>query len=420
MLCYVYNRKSLQTSYVGIVLRAMLGCYEDFNYNKLMKKVNQINPYIYPSPPFEDLTQRKFQAVFTAKKKYTTDDLKKLLATQKHIGEYSDNKELSVEDRILNLFFNPDLLLGDKKIIEDERDEWIKSLKYFTKAKKPISFTIVGYAYKIPVPLKTNRTLADMGEVLSLFRLKNIADLIKEIYAPGAHMYVFTDGIFGRYNNVTPEIYRNYKFSLDHIVEEMGWDDVISVHELDDMEQTVDNFPKRFDNKLATLKKLYEDGDKTMVAKYDGTLASIKKLININTFKLTKSEQMDVYDESKKDDQVSAKVKKARDYINTFSYDMTFIYHGYLSYRDDIHYLENFAPGHIRLSVSPKKSRIGIQPVSKYASRFPYHGIPVFHKKSNHFTIEYLVDMNRWNKKITPASWTADSDKKPFFYIIND
>lgn len=373
------------------------------------------NPYVYPSTDFIDLSDKKFKAIFDSNKYVTTTDLKNLLSSLPVPKLHFTSK--STEQRILDIFTNNEILFGPKKYITDNAEYWLNTFRYFIKQNKPLQLTILGFPFKMPVPIKTNRTLPDMGELLSLKRLNYITELIGTIYKPGAIITIITEGVFGRFNNMEDSEYDAYKNFLTEIITVFNWTDTLKILELEEMEKMTDNFTKLFEEKVNKLKKLHAAKNKEFLKKYNGAKLSISRIINTRNLDITSLSLMDVYNTSLQMTDVTPEVYKIRKYIKTMTYEMLLQYHAYLMVRDDLNFIQKAIPHAITLSVSPKPNRLGIIPVDKNCIRLPYHGVPVYHEKRNVFTIEYLIDLMRTNKIFQKVYWKRDKEKYPFYYI---
>lgn len=373
------------------------------------------NPYVYPSTDFMDLSNKKFKAVFSPNEYVTTENLKNLLSSL-------DSPELqitgkSIEQRVLNIFTDNEILFGPKKYITNNTDYWLKAIRYFVKQNKPLQLTILGFPFKMPVPIKTNRSLPDMGEVLSLKRLHYITELIGAVYNPGAVITVVTEGVFGRFNNMKKSEYNAYKNFLNEIIKTFYWTDTLKIIELEKMEKMTDNFVDLFEKKVNKLKKLYEVKDKEFLKKYNGAKLSISRIINTRDLNISNLLLMDVYNTKLKMSEVTPEVLKIRKHIEIMTYETLLRYHAYLMVRDDLNFIEKTVPHAITLSVSPKPNRLGIIPVNKNCIRLPYHGVPVYHENKNIFTIEYLIDLMRKKGEFKKVYWNEDKEKYPFYYI---
>ena len=342
------------------------------------------NPFVYPFVPFINLADKNIRANFISRKEIDLPELKKLIGILP-VSSPQINGE-TIAERILSVFQDENYRFGPKEYIQENKDSWITKLDYFINQGLPIQLTILGFPFKVPVPLKTNRVLPDMGEVLSLLRLNNIVDNIQKIYIQGAVITIFTEGVFGRFSGVPEEEWVAYRKFLEKLNELLRLSPALKIIDLSEMEKIVPDFQARCQQRAQQFKELYHRSDPEFLAKYEGTYEAVLRIISTKDY--NESLLMDVYNEKLGDKDVSDEVKKIRHDIQTKTHDSIFQYHAYLKMRDGIDYLEKVVPHGLPLTVSPKVNRLGIFPVSKVCSRLPYHGVPVYYPKKNLFLIE--------------------------------
>lgn len=379
-----------------------------------MKKLNS-NQYVYPYTPFRDLSNKVFSSVMSPSRTVSTKKILQFLKEQPR--EKIIVKGKTPAEKILNLFLHKSVLFGPKGYVVDEKMKWIEKFSYFIDRNKSLQLTILGFPFKIPVPLKTDRTMPDMGEVLALKKLNELAEQIKSMYAPGAKITVVTEGVFGSFNGMSAKEYNGYKAVLDFIIDKMNWNKNLTLLKLDSMESLDTNFKKRFEAKIKAFEKLYKQKDKAFIKKYEGARESLLRIVNTKGLNVPNEVLMDVYNYSLPSKDLTNEVKRIRKNILNEVHTMLVKYHSYLSVRDDLDFIQRKIPHAITLSVSPKPGRLGIIPINSHSVRLPYHGIVVYHKKKKIFTIEYLIDIRRDNKTYVPIFWSEDKEKKPFFYI---
>ncbi|HEV2339862.1 MAG TPA: L-tyrosine/L-tryptophan isonitrile synthase family protein [Patescibacteria group bacterium] len=378
-----------------------------------MKKL-KANQYVYPYTPFYNLSHVKKKAVFTEGEIISLKSLNDLLSTLPELKVAITGN--SIAEKILSIFAESEILFGPRKYIRENRNLWINKFNHFINTNSQIQMTILGFPFKMPISLKTNRTLPDMGEVLSLKRLNDIIQLVQSVYTPGAKITIITEGVFGSFNHISKDEYKNYREFLEFVVSEFGWNGNLEIIELEKMEELSSNFKKQFSNKVNSLKKLYLLKDKKFLGKYNGAEESIKRIINTKDLQVKENILFEVYNDKLSDSDISKEAIKVRKYIKDETHKMLLQYHAYLMVRDDLNFIENFIPHAITLTVSPKPNRLGIIPVSKNCIRLPYHGVPVYHEKIKDFTIEYLIDIERKNKTYKKMYWDKDKETRPFFY----
>lgn len=369
------------------------------------------NPYVYPYTLFADLSNKNILDNFVGGHNIDIDGIKRYLSYQ--IIQV-DHNEQNTAEKILEIFLDDKICYGSKEFIKQNYNKWIDKINNFVKKDKKIELSILGFPFKVPVPLKTNRKFPDMGEVLSLHRLNNIAELINKIYQPGASINIFTEGVFGKFVGEEEEEGDKYRDFLIKLKDLLGFTN-LHIEDLRVLEKYVPKFQKEFKQEEYRLKKLYEQQDDEYLKKYQGTFPSVKRIINTRDYELELL--MDAYNEKLKDEDVNEQVKILRKYLDDQTHQAIFSYHAYLDTRSNFDALAKHIGGVINLSVSPKANRLGIFPINKNLNKLPYHGVPVWHQKDKKFTIEYLIDIRRSSDKFEKIYFEDDEEEDiPFFY----
>ncbi len=371
------------------------------------------NKYVYPYTPFANLHNKEFTSKFLKPRTINLNELKSLVNKIQRRPEIKASGK-NISEKIFSIFLSEEILFGPSEYLLQNKEGWIRSFDKYISRGEVLQLTILGFPFKIPVPLKTNRKMPDLGEVLSLTRLYHICELINSVYHPGAVITVFTEGVFGRFNGIDKAEYDAYKESLEILVEQLGYGKFIKIVELEKMENQVEDFEVVFSKKLEANKKKYASNDSDFMKKYNGAKESIYRIANTRDIHIAESVLMDVYNEDAMN--VSNEVKSIREVIASSAHEMLLKYHSYLEVRDDLDYINKVVPDAITLSVSPKENRLGIIPVAKHCLRLPYHSVVVVNSDNSSFTLEYLIDIKRTGGKYTPVHLELDNDKAPFYY----
>lgn len=373
------------------------------------------NPNVYPYTPFKDLSNKDVKNNFVSEKIVNFSDVKDLLLNIKNpeIEVFGE----TVEERIFSIFLNNEIRFGPKEFLLENKDSWLEKIGYFVQKNEKIQFSILGFPFKIPVPLKTDRTLPDMGEMLAINRLDYIAELCNKEYAPGVKITIFSEGGFDKTVGVSNEKSVKYHNFLLKSTKAFSFEKNIDVLPLSDMEKN-DNFEKLYEQKIADLKDLYDSNDEKYLEKYNGTQEAVYRIVN--TVNYSQEVLMDVYNDNLSDNDVSDEVLRIRKDIEKRTHEAIFMYHAYLMVRDDLDYLEGVIPKALTLSVSPKPNRLGIFPINDKLKRLPYHSVPVFNVRKDEFTTEYLIDVKRDDAEFEKVFLEESEDKAPFYYIKNE
>lgn len=377
-----------------------------------MPKVRS-NKYVYPYVPFRNLKRALEDGKGNAfsKKEISWKDLKVVLGGIEEQEILVSGK--SVEEKIFSIFLDKNVLFGPKKYVESYREYWLEKSGYFTKKNRKIRFTLLGFPFKIPVPLKTNRKYPDMGEVLILKKLFGITDAIGKIYPPGAEIVVFTEGGLGRFVGVSKKEADGYKDFLIEINRKLGFSKSIKIADLSEMEMEKD-YQRLFKMNVAGFREAFKKKDPAFMEKFKGANPSLVRIVN--TRKHSESTLAEVYDEDVSDRKISKKGKEIREDILRKVEKALIGYFAYLKTRDDLDFLEKRVPHFLALSVSPKPKRLGVIPVNAWSDKLPYHSVPVLDWKKNRFFMEYLVDLKYGNDASEAFFLKGDREKKPFYY----
>lgn len=92
-------------------------------------------------------------------------------------------------------------------------------------------------------------------------------------------------------------------------------------------------------------------------------------------------------------------------------------YRAFLEARDRIGLLERYAPDVLEMTVSPRAGRLGVRPLPAPSQILPYHGVPVISADKSRMRVEYLWDLMRSGKEITPVAIAVGPEDKLFLYI---
>ncbi|MBI4995170.1 L-tyrosine/L-tryptophan isonitrile synthase family protein [Candidatus Peregrinibacteria bacterium] len=374
----------------------------------------QANPYVYPFIPFQDLSNKNFLDNFTADQFITTKDLSKLIAALPIVQPRISSQDIN--SRLLDIFLDENYCYGPKENIQNNLAFWHERFDYFTKQQAPIHLIILGFPFKIPVPLKTNRTMPDMGEALSLHRLFTITQLVKEIYPPGATLTIFTEGVFGKFTDVQRDEWIAYRERLQYLIDILDYQNSLFITDLEETESLAPDFQKRYEDNVQKFKKQFADGEVEAIKKYDATFPSVYRLVSSHEYPY--EDLLDVYNDDLPDNAVTQSVLEIRRELRHQAHESIFKYHAYHQTRYDTSVMDKAAPNAIYLTVSPKVGRLGIYPIAREVNRLPYHGVPVWHESKKYFDIEYLVDIRRQPGPYTKIFLRDDPEQQPFYYIV--
>lgn len=367
------------------------------------------NPYVYPYTPFADLSDKIIRWRLNDKKVFSNKHLVDFLSKLKFPLAKAQGK--SLEKKILSLFLDQNILYGEADYILDDKQLWLEKINYFTSKNKPLQFTIHGFPFKIPNPLKTNRTLPDLGEILMLLKLGSVIQSVEKIYKPGAIITIIGEGRFAFFSGNSETEWKKYRDNIKKLINLIDFNSRIRVVDISEIEKNP-RFKSTNQKLRADVIKRYKKGDDIIVKKVLGAYDSILRIVSTRNY--DEETLMDIYNEQMRD----PKILKSRKALEKRAMDCVFSYHAYLMTRDELDFVEKTVPHQLALTVSPKRGRLGVIPIAPYCIRLAYHGIPIYDSKKRQVTIEYLIDTKRQEKEFTPVHLKGDPDSTPFFYIL--
>lgn len=372
-----------------------------------MSVIKKANPYVYPTDDFAYLSKSKGIPCFTVK----TLDLQEMLELlQKHV----EKPQLSIKskntfEKFVEIMTAPKNCYGDKELILSELPFWKEKFEKAQKNNK-LSLTIFGFPFKIPVSLKSDRINPDAGEIAVLMRLKWLASGLEKTLNLKTTVTIFAEDGFAKFIKLDQSFATKYFKALTKIVSDPWFEGRIRLVKLSDMEKHP-QYQKTFDKNLAENLQKYHDQDSEYLTKYAGTAPVVFRIINTRQF--PEALMPEVYADNQK---VSPAAQNVRDYINETLPQSVAEYFAYLKTRDDLQFIEAHVANPMFMSVSPKKRRLGIFPLSKKISKLPYHAVPYISKQADGFDLAYLHDLCVIHdaEVVTAYKLQGDTDKNGY------
>jgi pyoverdine/dityrosine biosynthesis protein Dit1/AcrR family transcriptional regulator len=130
-----------------------------------------------------------------------------------------------VDKEILKVIFNHRKTIGNEnncveKPCQDCFDLHNYSVSFFTRQKKPIHFILPAFPAKSPNREKTLGKMPDLGEEIALKSLETMCKEIENVYSPGAHITICSDGrIFSELVGVSDEDISEYVAGIASMID---------------------------------------------------------------------------------------------------------------------------------------------------------------------------------------------------------
>ncbi|MBX7145516.1 MAG: L-tyrosine/L-tryptophan isonitrile synthase family protein [Oligoflexia bacterium] len=368
------------------------------------------NPYVYPSVDYADLTDISEKWRLSDCGERSLDEFIECLRPLVGIRPISVDANSSWIDRVLSIFGAPDVCYGESPLVE--ADYWKAKLEAADRAGK-LSFTIFGFPFKMPVPLKTDRVCPDAGELASLLRLEALIDFVQQVAELPATLTIFAEDGFAPFIGLEKERADEYYAMLEKLVAKLPLE-IVRLIRISDMEKEV-GFKDIFQKNLKANQDLQKAGDPDFYEKFEGARLSIYRLLNVRQY----SEEIlsQVYS-NLAPDKITQKAQRIRQDLERDQVNAICSYFAYLKTRDDLGFVEKICPGFLPLSVSPKSKRLGVFPVHKDCNILPYHGVPFLNEGK--LEVRYLWDLKRERRALFKVHLDSDDDAQGVFLYSTD
>lgn len=377
------------------------------------------NPYVFPFTEFKNLANKKFQQSIK-KQSVTFDEIEEIINIYnkrnhlKKVLEKIDWKQ-PLAEQIFTIFIHPEIRFGELEMYQQNKEHWIGKFERSINNKEFV-FSLLGFPFKVPIVLKTRRVAPDLGEVMALNKLENLARIVAEVSGTSVKINIVTEGAFARFVGVSNKIAKQYELAVRVMAKKLGFNHLKFIP-LSKMEVYNKDFSKVFTKKVAELTQRYHQKDAGIINKIEGAYSVILRIVNPKTYDI--DFLMDLYNFKLPKSKISTLLEKKRQWLQDFTLQSTLEYFSYLELRDDLHFLEKeFGQNYLPLTVSPKPNRLGIIPINPKVKLLPHHGVPVYDDSKKEFQIQYLIDLLRSNKKLTEVYLKNDPDIAPFFYKV--
>jgi pyoverdine/dityrosine biosynthesis protein Dit1 len=282
------------------------------------------------------------------------------------------------------LFSAPELLLGDVANVQATLERQRPLLEKLYRAGAPLTFTLLGYPNKMPNPLYTRSTGADLGEMISLMKLSEIATRIKGFYAPGARIRVLTENtIFFGMSGLSEHEQHHYFLDIAR------WSTLLSISDRVLVEDVVAHHTSELEQRWSAiteeLREKYRRGDSETTEMVQAVLPTNFMTLNFRGY--PEEVLVRLFDPTVED----RSLESLRGQLLNRAIEESFGYLAYHQARYRMGFMEAAFPDSLRLTVAPQVGSFGIQMLNRTARMLPYYGYVV--ASGAEFNFEYLIDV---------------------------
>lgn len=268
--------------------------------------------------------------------------------------------------------------------------------------KKPVTFILPAFPGKSPNHAKVLGALPDMAERKALEFLDHLASRIKELYAPGAHLILCSDGrVFSDVIGMREEDVTDYQDALDQMIADLGRAN-ISTFNLDELAEG-----QEFDDVRAEL-----------MSKYGQSLEMLRDKVRMGGAGSSNAEHLEahrmycgitrfLFEDALHPNQTKSRTAIQKD-ARSRAYEVI---------RRSNAWSELLAerfPEAVRLSIHPQAcgaAKIGVQLLGIESWMTPWHGVAVE-------TNDGFVLMKRWEAEKLAAELVYDTSGRASHYRL--
>lgn len=319
--------------------------------SRLDRSINKVNRFISTSIPFNK-TYREYEKVFYPIELVTEKDI---LETSRILIKFAVPKFIykkaksfdKVKAAIEKIFADKRILLGDRKIAHETANKISIDLERIYRKKQKLVFTLLGYPHKMPNPLYTNSTSVDLSEIISLFKLCKLMEMLNGMYPYGVSLLILTENsIFHTMSDIS------YKEQLQYFSDLSYWEKLIDEKQLievrDIKDYHTDELEKKWQQLEVEMKRKYEENDPIVKDKVESVLPSNFMTLNYRKFK------QDILIKYFDDNYQNKQIEDLRKIYYERALKESFYYLSYHQARYDLGFMDSVFPNTFRLTVSPK------------------------------------------------------------------
>lgn len=365
------------------------------------------SPYVFPFRPFRNLSESVERARFHESERRDYTELRTL--AESFTQPLALPAAGTLPQRLLSLFEGELLCLGKPEWIALQAATWLPAFSRFIDQEQPILFSLFGFPFKAPVPLKTKRRLPDFGELVMLCSLEKIVRAIGREYEPGARVHVFAEGALSRSIDFSGDQVGEYYSALENMSHSAGCSAAITLHDSSNFPHVVKGFDAAWERRIADIEKRQENGDAATIAALNAAYPVIFHLI------ATDGCDVDTLRQAYQGEPAAATLRAS---LDQRARKGSVVYRAFLEARDDLKVLEKFCPNALPLTVSPRPGRLGVSLLPRSVDVLPYHGVSVVDRRTGHMTVEYWWDIVTSDRVYTPVTLRSDPDTAPFLLEI--
>lgn len=320
-----------------------------------------------------------------------------LVSASEKVGE--------IPQRIFNLLMDPIIRRGDGSIFSSVQTEYRRKISKFVSKNEPLQFVFQGFPFKCHNPVETLRRIPDLGELVSLQRLMDINETVKQIYPPGVKFTVLTEGgtyrnLFGA-NQSEVEIYQERcKYFINLIEAENNIKFIDFLELIEDGEKFLASCKREEDH--------ISDGE---IEQFVPVMMRSLPIVS----KIPFEDLLAVFGYQTNTGILTTFEKEFGLYIKNAAKDLAIKYLAIQKAKRNFDVIRLHFPDYLYVSTTSKQDRYSFHPIHRRTRLYPHHGVPVL--GSDRVDIVYLGEILSNPEIYTAVYYDKDIEDAPFYFL---
>ncbi len=322
-----------------------------------------------------------------------------------------ENSEMT--EAIFDLFSNSVIRRGDGNLYHSVIQNYLKQIDFFVQKRDPVELVFLGMPFKCHNPMETTRRTPDLGELAFLVRLMDIDATIRQIYEPGLHFTVLTEGrVYKDYFGATVEEIRAFEARLSDFIYGLNGGKIVSLVDFSSVCACFPEFEKLRQQREEFMGTRRSEGslNQEIKARIPVMMRSVPILEGVPIEDL-----LAVHNYKESSQSLTAFQRELREHLLVEAEELAIKYLAFQEAKSKLGVIPKSFPEKLYVSTTAKIDRYSFHPIHRRTRFFPHHGVPVL--DSEKVDIIFLGDILRNPQNFSAVFCPDDIDKAPFYFI---
>ncbi len=327
----------------------------------------------------------------------------------------------SVAEKIWEILYFPGIRKGpDDNLSAEDIGDYQTLIKASVERGEPVGLVFIGFPFKTPNPLKTNRKLPDAGEFFFVKRLLEINEAVKLVYPPGISWEVLAEGeayrsLFG----VTKEEAWAYLSRVRSFISYFGAEEIIGIQDLAGLCHRYPEFLCKCEQIYKEIMDSLRGNGMVPNRLFQSIFQTMRSSANLARYS---PEEIYYLAQSSKLSSMPEGLESQWNLLEQEAIDATARYLAFNQAKNKVGLnglsaIQEAFPKHCYVSITQKPGRYSFHPLGRQNLYFPHHGVPVVEGKRNQgVKIVNLMDIVLNPKEYRAMHIVDDVENKPFAY----